>query len=258
MTSKPTLYTTNDLESEAITLCYDDAVIALRDGRIYEEVGLMRWGSNYTFLVKVEHEDTQFMAIYKPRKGERPLWDFPDGTLCQRETASYVLSDMLGWYVVPPTILRDGSRGEGSVQLFVSHDPERHYFTLDAGFADQMKRLALFDALANNADRKGGHCLVDDVERVWGIDHGLTFHAMNKLRTVIWDYAGEKIPPALYADIEALCKRLDDSTDDGRQQLATLLSEVELRALHRRLNQLLQTGEYPMPGSGPNRPWPAV
>lgn len=198
------------------------------------------------------------MGVYKPRQGERPLWDFPDGTLCQRETASYVLSTMLGWDIVPPTVLREGSRGIGSVQVFIDHDPNRHYFTFDESLTDQVKQMAAFDVLVNNADRKGGHCLVDADEHVWGIDHGLTFHPMNKLRTVIWDYAGENLPQDLLDDIQQLCHDLDDDEHPQQQQLTDLLSGGEMRALKNRVNKLLMTGCYPIPGAGPNRPWPAI
>ncbi len=255
--TKPVIYTARTLE-DAIELDYDAVLESLRSGEILEEHGLMRWGSNYTFLVSVRDDKHDFMAIYKPRMGERPLWDFPDGTLCQRETASFVLSEMLGWHIVPPTVLREAPRGAGSIQVFINHDPQRHFFTFDETHIPQIQRMALFDVLVNNADRKGGHCLLDATERVWGIDHGLTFHPAPKLRTVIWDYAGEPIPDALLADLQKLCTRLDDDSDPQQQQFNELLNAAERRALSRRIDQLLQTGVYPMPGPGPNRPWPAI
>lgn len=251
------IYTAKDLETP-LCLSYEQCLEALQHGIIEEEVGMMRWGSNYTFLVDVLYQDLKFMAIYKPRSGERPLWDFPDGTLCQRETAAYVLSEMLTWQVVPPTILRDGSRGMGSVQVFIQHEPERHYFTFDERHTEQVKKLALFDALANNADRKGGHCLLDETERVWGIDHGLTFNAMPKLRTVIWDYAGQPIDAANLAQLKHLCLILEDSSNPLTQELCNLIAAYEFNALMGRLNKLIQSKIYPMPGAGPNRPWPAI
>lgn len=257
MRPKPLLHTARELD-EPFSLPYERAVQALREGRIDVEHGLMRWGSNYTFLVSVEHEAVQFLAIYKPRVGERPLWDFPDGTLCQRETAAYVLSELLEWYIVPPTVLRDGPRGEGSLQIFINHDPNRHYFTFDDEQDSQVQRMAVFDTLANNADRKGGHCLLDEDERLWGIDHGLTFHFMNKLRTVIWKYSGEPIPEPLLEDLQALCQRLDRPDNPLRKQLDALLAAREMQALRSRLDTLLHTRLYPEPGPGPNRPWPAV
>ena len=161
----------------------------------------MPWSSNATFLAKLEHDGVESLAIYKPRKGERPLWDFPRGTLCDREVAAHLVSEALGWDIVPLTILRDGPAGVGMVQRFVDHDPEEHFFTLRERFGDMFRRFALFDVVINNADRKSGHCLRDRHDHVWGIDHGVSFHAAVKLRTVIWDYEGEPIGPA---DLAAL------------------------------------------------------
>jgi uncharacterized repeat protein (TIGR03843 family) len=263
MTSKPTLHSAIDLE-KPVSIDFTSALQAIQEGRVNAEHGLMRWGSNYTFLVTISHEDIKFMGVYKPRIGERPLWDFPDGTLCQRETASFVISEMLGWSIVPPTVLREGPRGVGSVQAFINHDPNQHYFTFKDSSLDyetielQLKKMVVFDAVANNADRKGGHCLIDEECHIWGIDHGLTFHPTNKLRTVIWDYAGGAIPHDLMNDLQALCARLDERKNPQHQQLAELLSQQEMLALQSRVNQLLKTGQYPLPGSGPNRPWPAV
>ena len=172
---------------EPLCIPLDEAIGVVEQGQMDDEVGLMRWGSNYTFLVNIEHQDARLLAIYKPRMGERPLWDFPDGTLCNRETASYLTSEALGWSMVPPTFLRDGTRGVGSVQLFIDHNPEEHYYTFDKlRVTHQLERMAIFDAIANNADRKGGHCILDDDQHLWGIDHGLTFNISEKLRTVIW------------------------------------------------------------------------
>lgn len=258
MLKRSMIHTAIDLEAPC-DVPYDLTLETLKEGELIEEHGLMSWGSNYTFLMTVKHCDTEFLAIYKPRKGERPLWDFPDGTLCERETASYVISEMLGWRMVPPTVLREGPRGIGSVQVFINHDPNEHYFTFnDSAHETQLMQLALLDAIINNADRKGGHCVLDEDDRVWGIDHGLTFHPMNKLRTVIWDYAGEDLPQHLTNDLAKLCQQLDDSSDVYAQQLEELLSTNELRALKKRINRLLQDNTYPMPGPGPNRPWPSV
>lgn len=255
--TRPDLHTAKTLE-EPLTISFDRALEVLKHGRINDELGLMRWGSNYTFLVAVTYDDVSFLAIYKPQVGERPLWDFPDGTLYQREIASYVVSEALGWHIVPPTLGREGPRGIGSLQLFIEHDPQRHYFTFDESHEPQLMRFAAFDAIINNADRKGGHCLIDEDERIWGIDHGLTFHSMNKLRTVIWDYAGQELPSDILSDFSQLCGKLDDASDECHQQLSNLLSKAELAALKARLNRLLQSKCYPNPGSGPNRPWPAI
>ncbi|MEM9955480.1 MAG: SCO1664 family protein [Chloroflexota bacterium] len=262
MTIKPTIYTAADLET-SVELSYDETYDAIMDGEVDAEHGMMSWGSNYTFLVTISHNEDKFLGIYKPRMGERPLWDFPDGTLCQRETASFVLSEMLCWYLVPPTILRDGPRGMGSVQAFINHDPNEHYFTFQQNpdlpeLEPQLQRMAVFDAIGNNADRKGGHCLLDEGGHIWGIDHGLTFHPASKLRTVIWDYAGKAIPDDIMAEIQSLCTKLDDSQNPHTQQLIELINRSEFAALKTRIDRLIQSGTFPMPGAGPNRPWPAV
>ena len=167
-----------------------------------EVLGRMHYASNATFLARVRNNGAEMAAVYKPRRGERPLWDFPNGTLCQREVATYELSAALGWGLIPPTVLRDGPLGEGMVQRFVDHDPEEHYFTLLEQHADRFRRFAVFDVLVNNADRKGGHCLRSRPDgAILGIDHGLTFHPAWKLRTVIWDFAGERIDPVIADDV---------------------------------------------------------
>ena len=160
---------------------------------------------------------------------------------------------------MPPTFLRDGTRGIGSVQLFIDHDPELHYFTFDKlRMMRQLEQMAIFDAIINNADRKGGHCILDDDEHLWGIDHGLSFNASEKLRTVIWDFIGLPIPPEILADLECLIARLDDERDDYAAGMAGLLSRSEMRMLRLRLERLVEDGVFPLPGPGPNRPWPAV
>jgi hypothetical protein len=244
---------------DPICIPIEDAIAVVEKGEINEEVGLMRWGSNYTFLVNATLDETNLLAVYKPRQGERPLWDFPDETLCNREVASYVVSEALGWFIVPPTFLREGTRGIGSVQLFIDHNPEEHYFTFDKlRVSKQLERMAAFDAVINNADRKGGHCLIDADEHIWGIDQGLAFNSSYKLRTVIWDYAGKPIPQAILDDLEKLCKCFDDDTDKTIQKLSELLSNREMRMLKVRIERLIDNQIFPLPGSGPNRPWPAV
>jgi len=213
----------------------------------------MPWSSNATFLVGVEHDGAATDAIYKPGRGERPLWDFP-GSLYRREVAACRLSDALGWGVVPTTVLRpDGPLGEGSLQAFVDADFSEHYFTLleHEDLHPQLRRMAVFDLLANNADRKSGHCLltVDD-RRVWGIDHGVCFHDEPKLRTVIWDFAGEPIDPGLLADVARLI--------DDPPELADLLHRDELEAFRRRVEAVLRLGRFPDPGGDRPYPWPLV
>ena len=222
-------------------------------------VGRMRYASNGTFLVEVTADDVEIAAVYKPRRGERPLWDFPDGTLCNREVASYEVSHALGWGVVPVTVMRDdGPLGPGALQRFVDHDPEEHYFTLLEQHPDRFRAFAAFDILVNNTDRKGGHCLRDRVNDVIiGIDHGLTFHPQWKLRTVIWDFAGEPVPPALADDVCRVVADIDNG--DLGARLATLLSPPELSALGMRATDLLREGHFPEPEPGYHSvPWPMV
>jgi uncharacterized repeat protein (TIGR03843 family) len=220
-----------------------------------ELLGRMPWSSNATFLIKLERRGVESLAVYKPRKGERPLWDFPRGTLCAREVAARLVSEALGWGIVPLTILRDGPAGLGMVQRFVDHDPEEHFFTLRERFADVFRRFALFDVVINNADRKSGHCLRDRTDHIWGIDHGVSFHCAVKLRTVIWDYEGEPIAPADLEALERLGARLGG--DVGRQ-LAGLLSAAERQALDDRLRWLLSERLFPEPLTEYPYPWPMV
>jgi uncharacterized repeat protein (TIGR03843 family) len=220
---------------------------------------MMPWSSNYTLLVTVRDGDLQGLAVYKPRRGERPLWDFPRGTLCQREFAAFLLSEALGWSLVPPTVLRDGPYGYGSVQLYIDCDQDAHLFTMqkEGGYEDQLARLAAFDILSNNADRKSGHCLKGTDGRLWAIDHGICFHAEPKLRTVLWDYAGEPICAEIMADLRAL---REDIRNGGRfiRALEGLLAPEEVRAFRRRLDRLIETGCYPDPGAARHIPWPPV
>ncbi len=148
------------------------------------------------------------LAIYKPQRGERPLWDFPSGTLGRREVATYLVAEAVGWGLVPPTVLREGPYGSGSVQLFVEAQEEIHFFTIqdDARYADDLRRLAALDVICNNADRKAGHCLVDVDGRLWAIDNALTFHVDPKLRTVIWDFAGTPLPARIGSDLRAAAR----------------------------------------------------
>jgi hypothetical protein len=222
----------------------------LAEGEL-EVLGRMPWSSNGTFLGCVSGDDVQMVVVYKPRRGERPLWDFPAGTLCAREVASFVLSEALGWSIVPETVLRDGPLGVGSVQRFVEHDPEEHYFTLLESHLDIFRRFAVFDVLANNADRKAGHCLRAQADgHVWGIDHGLTFHPADKLRTVIWDFAGE---PLDAGTLDAVTRVARDADGVLGEQLAPLLSPPELDAL------VSRAGRLPEPDPGYHSvPWPLV
>jgi uncharacterized repeat protein (TIGR03843 family) len=222
-----------------------------------EVVGRVAWSSNAALLVTVGCDGTETLAVYKPQRGERPLWDFPDGTLCRRETASYVVSEALRWDIVPTTVLRDGPYGVGMVQRFVEHDPDDHYFTLLDEHPDDFRRFAAFDVVVNNADRKGGHCLQElATGRLYGIDHGLTFHVGPKLRTVIWDFASQRIPEDVIADLEGLRGVLDGPLGDD---LCGLLHPAELEALRARVDGLLASGRYPDPDEGYHSvPWPMI
>ena len=235
----------------------DPILSALSSGTI-ELKGQFVWGSNYTFLVQVTQGDETQPAVYKPARGERPLWDFPEGTLAQREVAAYVVSRALGWDLVPPTVLRlDGPAGAGSLQLFVDADPERHYFTFTEAEKQRLRPVAVFDLLINNADRKGGHVLLGESEHMWLIDHGVCFHAEDKLRTVIWDFVGEPIPRELLAALRRLRQAL---LDDGalRTELGGLLAAEEVEALQARTDRLLRLKRFPPPGADRPYPWPLV
>jgi uncharacterized repeat protein (TIGR03843 family) len=218
-----------------------------------EVVGRMPWSSNATFLVEVRCGDQVANAIYKPRRGERPLWDFPSG-LDQREVASYELSRALGWDLVPPTVRRDGPLGQGSVQLFVHHDPEEHYFTLvESGrHLDDLRRLCAFDVVSNNTDRKSGHVLLGLEGRVWAIDNGLSFHADFKLRTVIWEFGGEPLPDDVVAALERVVE------GGVPVAVAALLDHDECDAVVARARALLRGGHFPIDETGRRYPWPLV
>ena len=219
-----------------------------------EILGRMPWSSNATFLVEACLDGGTARGIYKPHAGERPLWDFPDG-LYRREVAAHELSVALGWDVVPLTILReDMPHGAGSLQQFVDADFEQHYFTLldDETTHPQLRRMAVFDIVSNNTDRKGGHCLVDADRHIWGIDNGLSFHAEFKLRTVIWDFAGDPVAPELLADLQLL---VDEGLPD---RVASLLGAFERDAVLTRARALLREGELPFDETGRRYPWPLV
>jgi len=234
-----------------------DILTLLRESPI-EAVELLPSGSNYVFAVRLEGGTAGTgIGIYKPRKGEAPLWDYPSGTLYRREAAAYLVSEMLGWQIVPPTVVREGPHGIGTVQLFIEHDPHANFFTFRDELIEPLQRIAAFDVLVNNGDRKGGHCLLGIDGRVWGIDHGLTFHVHDKLRTVIWDYAGEPLPDAIVADLERfrLCLERDGEV---LARLGKLIARDEIGALQRRLEKLLKERRYPQPGFRRAVPWPPV
>jgi uncharacterized repeat protein (TIGR03843 family) len=242
--------------ARAVTSSHDELALRLLAQGEMEVLSLMPRASNYTFLARVRLGDDEAHAVYKPRDGEVPLWDFPDGTLCKREVAAYVVASSLGWPSVPPTVLRDGPEGIGSAQLFIEFDPRHHFFTLQERRADDFRRVAVFDAIVNNADRKGGHCLLGKDGEIHVIDHGVCFSSSPKLRTVIWDFAGDPIPEKLLADVVRLEAELRDGP--ARAALAGLLDPIELDATHHRTETILRSKRFPLPGPERPYPWPAV
>jgi uncharacterized repeat protein (TIGR03843 family) len=222
-----------------------------------EVLGLLPNASNHTFLARARREDEDMLGVYKPRRGETPLWDFPEGTLCAREVATYVVARTVGGPNVPATLLRDGPYGIGSLQRFVPSDPEEHYFTLQERFSAEFRRVAAFDLVINNADRKAGHCLLGEDGRIYVVDHGVCFSEEPKLRTVIWDFIGDPLEDAVRADL----RRLAGEVREGplRDELANLLSEPELEALGSRAREVAAMERLPEPGEDHRPfPWPPI
>jgi hypothetical protein len=228
----------------------------IRHGRILE-CGLIPWGSNYTFLVSMDvGQAAPLLGVYKPRRGEAPLWDFPDGTLYKREYAAFLFSEALGWQLVPPTVIRQGPQGIGTVQLYIHHRQEdADYFALRGRYVREVQTMAVFDMIANNTDRKAAHCLRGEDGHIWGIDHGLTFHAHPKLRTVIWDFGDERIPPHLLQDIKRVCSELTRQQSLA-QTLDALLVPGEMQALINRMRYVLANPEFPCLQTRRGVPWP--
>jgi uncharacterized repeat protein (TIGR03843 family) len=242
---------------------HDRAVVSEERARAFlaegelELLGRIPWASNATILAKVTHGELEGLAVYKPVRGERPLWDFPSGTLYRREVAAYLVSEQLGWRLVPPTLARDGPLGVGSVQLYVDADPEVTAFELLADEHPAMVRIAAFDVVTNNADRKAGHCLAGPDGRVWAIDHGLCFHVQAKLRTVLWDLAGTRLEGEILGDLERLAA---EAASGGplAADLGELLDGDEVAALARRARALVRIGRLPAPRGDRAYPWPLV
>jgi uncharacterized repeat protein (TIGR03843 family) len=235
-----------------VTSSARDARALLSRGEIALKGRLPR-SSNATFLAEVTLGETRALAVYKPQRGERPLWDFPPG-LFKRELAAYHLSEALGWGLVPLTVRRDGPYGDGSLQEFVHAKFEHHYFTLveEAIHHDRLRRLCAFDVVANNADRKSGHCLLGPDDRVYAIDNGLCFNVEPKLRTVIWEFAGEPLPDDVLHDLRRLVKSGVPKT------LCALLERDEQAALLARVRALLASGRFPDGAESLGYPWPVV
>lgn len=218
--------------------------VVLRHGDI-ELKGQFMIGSNYSFLVRVIHEGAEFPAVYKPMRGEQTLWDFPAASLAGREVAAYLTSEALGFGFVPLTVLREGPFGPGSLQQYIEHNPNVHYFSLKPADRPRLRPVALFDLLVNNADRKGGHILLQKrTRKLFLIDHGLCFHAEDKLRTVIWDFAGERLPADLVSTLETLRGSLRGNLSEA---LGQYLCPEEITALNARLEALLARPEFPHP-----------
>jgi len=213
----------------------------------------MPYSSNATFLVSITLQDKTVQAIYKPMRGEKPLWDFAPG-LHRREVAAYRLSEAMGLNCVPPTVLRDGPNGEGSVQLLIEANPDEHYFTLfeqRQDLHDQFRAMCALDIVANNTDRKSGHVLVDKDQHVWGIDHGLCFAEDFKIRTVIWEFGGEVLPESIRQAVEPLVTNVP-------LEVATLLTTQEVLAISERAKWLVDGAAFPVDPSGRHYPWPLV
>ena len=229
-------------------------------------IGLHPGGSNYVFVVRLEPEpkrggqdpgDDQLLGIYKPASGERPLRDFPYGTLHLREKAAWLLSRELGWPLAPPTVVRDGPHGEGSVQLFIDSDPRANFFTMRDKELDRFAPIAMFDVLIQNADRKGGSCLSGADGRLWAIDHGLTFNPLARQRTVMLEFCGRAFPEDEFASLSKLSDGFR-SGDGVYGQLAELLNAREIDSLIERADRMVSEGAFPLLDPNVNVPWPFI
>lgn len=227
----------------------------LRERPSFKLLGLLHGASNYTFLAELGPRAMR--AVYKPARGESPLWDFEAGTLYRREVAAYELSKVLGWPRIPPTVVRrKAPHGVGALQLFIEADG-RHFLGESNRRTETWLRVSLFDVITNNADRKSGHCLFDKDDNVWVIDHGLTFHVDHKLRTVIWDFAGRPLPPDLCGDVERALVELERG--GLGETMRELISADEVQVLKRRLREVLDPRwRFPEPESAWSIPWPPV
>jgi hypothetical protein len=232
---------------------------ALLHGKLELE-GQFIYGSNYTFMVACRYGEQTLQAVYKPLRGERPLWDFPNQTLARREVAAFLVSEGLGWNLVPPTVFRvtTAPMGPGSLQLFIDHDPELHYFNFSSEQQKQLSKVMAFDLLINNADRKAGHLLFSPEGELFLIDHGLSFHIEDKLRTVVWDHAGEPIPEHIVEDINLALPSFTPGAS-LHKTLQPHLTLAEIAALRHRAETLVEQGIYPLPPEDRRAyPWPLV
>jgi hypothetical protein len=238
----------------AVVLAEPDALELLTRGELTVE-GRLVDASNATLYCAASLDDVTGACVYKPESGERPLWDFPDGTLACRETAAYAVSRASGWGIVPPTVRReDGPFGPGMVQLWIDVPDETDLRAVLRGWRLQLQQLVVFDAVINNADRKGGHLLPTADGHLYAVDHGVSFHVEEKLRTILWNWAGEKLPDDCAEAVLRLRAEMDGALG---AELAALLTSAEVRATRRRLDRLIATGGFPEPsGDWPATPWP--
>ena len=231
----------------------EEALQLLGEGEIDLE-GRLLDASNVTLVGSIRAGELVAECVYKPVKGERPLWDFPDGTLAGREVSAYLVSEATGWRIVPPTVLRDGPFGSGMVQLWVDGDPDVDLAAFVRRDLPALRRMAVFDAVVNNADRKGGHIIPMPDGHVYGVDHGVCFSVDPKLRTLLWRWAGEPLTAEALAVLERLG---DELRGDLGERLHEHLTRVEVRCTQRRVAELLRTGRHPEPsGEWPALPWP--
>lgn len=237
-----------------------DALIAMRSASGLHPIGRLTDASNATFLCELEGVTPALQIIYKPIRGERPLWDFPEGTLAGREVAAFEVSEALGLRVVPPTILRDGPAGEGAVQLWIEHlGVETTIAAVNAADAS-LRPIALFDAIVNNGDRKAGHLLPISADRYLGVDHGVTFSTEPKLRTVLWEWRSQAFNESELSALRAGTSALDSNDSGGlNERLAALISAEERDVLRARVAELLERGTFPEPSPDwPPLPWPLI
>ena len=224
-----------------------------------DNLRLVHDSSNYVFLVDLFCSSTeQGLGVYKPAKGERPLHDFPIDSLYLREVATFEISRLLGWDLIPPTVICNGPHGIGSLQLFIPHDPSQHYFELrkNSNYEDQLSLIAAFDLIVNNADRKGGHVLLGNDNQIWCIDNGLCFNQYYKLRTVIWDYAGKKLPEKYCEDLQRILGYLE--SHQGQKEFLRFICIEEFSALVNRIKSFLENPILPTISSNRSIPWPLI
>ena len=218
-----------------------------------EVTGRLVDASNATLYATCSLDSQSFPVIYKPVAGERPLWDFPDGNLAQREVAAFLISEIGGFRVVPPTVLRDGPFGIGMVQQWIDIDENIDLAEFYRQNNPRLRSMALFDAVVNNTDRKIGHLLPISNDLVYGCDHGVTFHSDDKLRTVLWQWASQPLESSELEQLESLESAIAENSDAIR----TLISEEEYKALNARINRLLTEKVFPSPSEEwPSVPWP--